>query len=67
MDKKIVVLAALAVGGIILMSRGKTGHAQGDYECPYGDGLTFANYDELVAHVQSVHPGERIPLPIEWN
>ena len=36
------------------------------YVCPYcGD--SFATYEELVAHVQSVHPGERIPLEIEWT
>ncbi len=36
------------------------------YPCPYcGD--PFATYEELVAHVQTEHPGERIPLPIEWE
>ncbi len=38
----------------------------GEYVCAYC-GQTFATYDELVAHIQSVHPGERIPLPIEWE
>lgn len=36
------------------------------YPCPYC-GEPFATYEELVDHVQSVHPGERIPLPIEWE
>lgn len=36
------------------------------YPCPYCPD-TFAIYEELVAHVQSEHPGERIPLPIEWE
>lgn len=36
------------------------------YVCPYC-GATFATYEELVAHVQTEHPGERIPLPIEWE
>jgi len=37
----------------------------GGFACPYCTG-TFATYDELVAHVQSEHPGERIPIPIDW-
>ncbi|MBA7628107.1 hypothetical protein ES703_35577 [subsurface metagenome] len=36
------------------------------YVCPYC-GATFATYEELAAHVQSEHPGERIPLPVEWE
>lgn len=36
------------------------------YVCPYC-GATFSTYEELVAHVQTEHPGERIPLPIEWE
>lgn len=36
------------------------------YACPYCE-QTFATYEELVAHVQTEHPGERIPLPIEWE
>lgn len=36
------------------------------YPCPYCPD-TFSTYEELVAHVQSEHPGERIPLPIEWE
>lgn len=36
------------------------------YVCPYcGD--TFSTYEELVTHVQTEHPGERIPIPIEWE
>ena len=27
----------------------------------------FATYEELVDHVKTEHPGERIPLPIEWD
>ena len=37
-----------------------------EYCCPYC-GMCFATYEELVAHVKSEHPGERIPLPIEWD
>lgn len=36
------------------------------YVCPYC-GQSFSTYEELVAHVQTEHPGERIPLPIEWE
>jgi len=36
------------------------------YVCPYCE-QSFDTYEELVAHVQSEHPGERIPLPIEWE
>lgn len=36
------------------------------YTCPYcGD--TFATWDELVDHIQSEHPGERIPIEIIWE
>ena len=38
----------------------------GEYVCPYC-GATLDTYEELAAHVQSEHPGERIPLPIEWE
>lgn len=34
--------------------------------CPYCQAC-FDTYEELVAHVQTEHPGERIPLPIEWE
>ena len=37
-----------------------------EYICPYC-GQSFATYEDLVAHIQSEHPGERIPLPIEWE
>jgi len=37
-----------------------------EYCCPYCP-MCFATYEELVDHVQTVHPGERIPLPIEWD
>jgi len=36
------------------------------FTCPYC-GAIFATWDELVSHIQSEHPGERIPLPIEWE
>ena len=37
------------------------------YCCPYGDNECFATYEELVAHVQTIHPGERIPIDIFWE
>ncbi len=36
------------------------------YPCPYCP-ETFDTYEDLVAHVQSVHPGERIPIHIIWQ
>jgi len=36
------------------------------YVCPYC-GATFDTYEDLVAHVQSEHPGERIPIHIIWQ
>ena len=36
------------------------------YECPYCT-ETFETYEDLAAHVQTAHPGERVPLPIEWE
>lgn len=36
------------------------------YVCPYC-GARFATFDELVAHVQTVHPGERVPIRIIWT
>lgn len=36
------------------------------YSCPYCQD-TFPTYEDLVDHVQSVHPGERIPIDIIWE
>lgn len=36
------------------------------YTCPYC-GAPFATYEEMVAHIQSEHPGERIPIDIIWT
>ena len=36
------------------------------YVCPYC-GESFATYEELVQHVQTEHPGERIPIEIIWT
>jgi len=64
----IIVGVTAGVGGLalFLLSR-KAGAAPPEgYVCPYC-GATFATYEELAAHVQSEHPGARIPLPIEWE
>ena len=65
----IIVGAAAGVGGLalfLLSRRAGAAPPPGGYVCPYCR-ESFATYEELVAHVQSVHPGERIPLPIEWE
>ncbi|MBA7716958.1 hypothetical protein ES703_126043 [subsurface metagenome] len=36
------------------------------YPCPYCP-MVFDTFEELVAHVQSEHPGERIPIHIIWQ
>jgi len=58
-------LGLLAGAGIALaISAG--GAPPGEWNCPYCP-ATFDTYEELVAHVEQEHPGERIPLPIEWE
>lgn len=37
-----------------------------EFCCPYCSEC-FATYEELVDHVQTEHPGERIPIPISWD
>jgi hypothetical protein len=64
----------------MLMS--KQTHAGGKYICPYSagctasapelctttpDGESFATLAELQVHVQSAHPGKRIPIEITWD
>ena len=66
-----VVLIPVGVGlagllGIVALAWAAPPTPPEGYACPYCPD-TFATYEELVAHVQSVHPGERIPLPIEWE
>jgi len=36
------------------------------YTCPYC-GEKFGTYDEVVSHIQTEHPGERIPIDIIWE
>ncbi len=42
------------------------GPPPGGYHCPYCS-ETFDSYDELVEHIQTEHPGERIPIDIIWQ
>lgn len=56
-------LAALAT--LVILATVEAAPPEG-YVCPYC-GQTFATFEELVAHVQTEHPGERIPLEIEWE
>jgi len=38
----------------------------GGCTCPYC-GANFTTYDEVVTHIQTEHPGERIPIDITWT
>ena len=58
-------LVAAAVIGIAAMAKAAPTPPEG-YVCPYC-GSSFSTYEELAAHVQQSHPGERIPLPIIWE
>ncbi len=42
------------------------GPPPGGYTCPYC-GANFDTYDEVVSHIQTEHPGERIPIDIIWT
>lgn len=60
-----VIGGIFGVGGLVF-GVVKLVKAEKKYCCPYCD-QCFATYDELVDHVRAEHPGERIPLPIEWD
>ena len=66
---KAVIGLAIASGlaGIVyLATKVKAKAKPREYNCPFCE-ATFTTYEDLVAHVQLAHPGERIPLPIEWE
>ncbi len=65
MDGKVLIGAGAAIAALLLLSK-KT-QAQDVYTCPYGDGLQFPTLLALQSHVESEHPGERIPISIQWN
>lgn len=59
-------LGLLALVGFALAA--KAIPPPGGWCCPYNAAHgCFDTYGDLVAHVQEVHPGERIPLPIDWD
>jgi len=60
----IAVGGLLTFGGILYFT--SRVRAAGEYCCPYC-AQCFDTYEELVDHVRTEHPGERIPLPIDWD
>ena len=70
-NKGVIVLGSLVIGGVLVFAIARKARAAappGGWCCPYDPAHgCFDTYDELVQHIQSVHPGERIPLPIEWD
>ena len=59
-------IATAVTVGLYAWARAAPPAPPGGYTCPYC-GASFDTYEELADHVQSEHPGERIPLPIEWE
>ena len=55
--------AAATVGIVAIVTKAAPA---GGWCCPYCS-QCFATYEELRAHVETAHPGERIPLDIEWD
>ncbi len=63
-----IALGVAAIAGILLVTRARAAPPPEGYCCPYNTAHgCFDTYDELVAHIQTVHPGERIPIDIEWD
>jgi len=60
------VLKVAIVAAIMGMMAGMMPQPQLPYSCPYCS-ERFATYEELVEHVVSGHPGERIPIEIVWS
>jgi hypothetical protein len=61
--KTIPLVLGAVVLATILMARPAPA---AEYCCPYGDSLCFATLVELQNHVITMHPGERIPIIINW-
>ncbi|GAI92383.1 unnamed protein product [marine sediment metagenome] len=55
-----------AIFGIRQLTKAAPSPPPGEYCCPYC-AECFDTYEELVDHIKTEHPGERIPLPIEWD
>lgn len=53
------------ITAIVAATRAKAA-PPGKYCCPYCSEC-FDTYEELVDHVKSEHPGERIPIEITWD
>lgn len=53
------------ITAIVAATRAKAA-PPGEYCCPYCTDC-FPTYQELVDHVRDVHPGERIPIIIDWD
>jgi len=69
MEKKTVAIglgAVAAIGALIYFATRAKAAPPTEYCCPYCPEC-FPTCEELVAHVELAHPGERIPLPIEWE
>lgn len=66
--KKLAIGAGvlLGVGALAYLATRVEAKPPKEYICPYCL-VSFETYEELAAHVQDEHPGERIPLPIEWE
>lgn len=71
MDKGVIVLGSLVIGGALVFAlsrKAEAGPPPGGWCCPYAPSHgCFETYEALVSHVQSEHPGERIPIPIDWE
>ena len=65
-NKGVIVLSSLVVGGVLVLALSGKAKAASGYSCPYC-GETFDTLAELQAHVQSAHPGQRIPIDITWS
>jgi len=57
--------AGAAIIAIVVATRAEAAPPL-EWCCPYCSEC-FATYEELVEHVRTAHPGERIPLPIDWD
>ncbi len=59
-------VAGAAAVGIYAFARAAPPPPPEGYPCPYCP-ESFDTYEELVAHIQEKHPGERIPIHIIWQ
>jgi len=60
--------AVLLIGGAVLLAvlMSKQAIAAGQFVCPV-DGLVFPTQADLIIHMQTEHPGVRIPIKISWS